>query len=149
MKDTIQHSLFYAHAPEAVWEFLTDSEQMTKWLMKNDFRPEVGHRFQFMAGPAPSIDFNGTVDCTVLEVVPNRKLAYTWRPATLSGAEPINSTVTWTLTPHEGGTMLELLHTDCERDRMPAMFDAMTEGWKNHMQKIGQLLPAAYDERTA
>jgi hypothetical protein len=33
---------------------------MTLWLMRNDFRLEVGHRFTFHADPVPGAGFGGT-----------------------------------------------------------------------------------------
>ena len=58
--------------------------------MKNDFKPVVGHRFDFRA------DW-GAVDCQVLAVEPNKTLSYTW------AAYGLESVVTWTLTPYEHG----------------------------------------------
>jgi hypothetical protein len=36
------------------------------WLMKTDFQPVVGHRFQFRATPPPHS--NGVIDCEVFVV---------------------------------------------------------------------------------
>ena len=37
------------HPPEKVWRALTQSSLLEEWLMKNDFQPIVGHRFNFRA----------------------------------------------------------------------------------------------------
>jgi uncharacterized protein YndB with AHSA1/START domain len=50
---------------------LTQPHLIDEWLMKNDFRPVVGHRFNLRA------DW-GVVDCQVLAVEPNKTLSYTW-----------------------------------------------------------------------
>ena len=42
-----------------------------EWLMKNDFKPVVDHRFDLRA------DW-GAVDCQVMAVEPNKTLSYTW-----------------------------------------------------------------------
>lgn len=84
-----------AHPPARIWRALTQPHLIAEWLMKNDFQPVTGHKFQ-MSG-----DW-GAVDCTVTEVEPERALAYTW---TAFGLE---STVTWTLTPTAGGTHLRM-----------------------------------------
>ena len=42
---------FMPHSPERVWEAITQSAYLDRWLMKNDFKPIVGHRFTFQAQP--------------------------------------------------------------------------------------------------
>ena len=59
--------------PEKVWRAITQPNLMEEWLMKNDFKPIVGHRFNLRA------DW-GVVDCQVLAVEPNKTLAYSWVP---------------------------------------------------------------------
>ena len=39
------------HAPEVVWRVLTTPDLIARWLMKNDFAAEVGHRFTMQARP--------------------------------------------------------------------------------------------------
>lgn len=63
--------------------------------MKSDFKPAVGHRFNFRA------DW-GAVDCEVLTIEPDKRLAYSW------DAYGLKSTVTWTLTPTSKGTRLRM-----------------------------------------
>ena len=33
------------HPPEKIWRALTQPHLIEEWLMKNDFKPTVGHRF--------------------------------------------------------------------------------------------------------
>jgi uncharacterized protein YndB with AHSA1/START domain len=66
MKKKIRVETVYPHPPERVWKALTDSDAIADWLMPNDFKPELGHRFQFKTRPRPG--FNGIVDCQVIEV---------------------------------------------------------------------------------
>src|SRR5438045_3841323 len=63
MSDILQET-FYSHPPERVWRALTDADAMAAWLMPNDFKPLLGHRFQFRTKPAPG--FDGVVNCVVL-----------------------------------------------------------------------------------
>ena len=60
------------HPPEKVWRALTQLKLIEEWLMKNDFKPAVGHRFNLRG------DWGGVLDCEVLAVEPNRTLSYTW-----------------------------------------------------------------------
>jgi uncharacterized protein YndB with AHSA1/START domain len=76
--------------PEKIWRALTQPHLIEEWLMKNDFKPVVDHRFNLRA------DW-GAVDCQVLAVEPNKTLSYTW------AAYGLESVVTWTLTPTSTG----------------------------------------------
>ena len=57
--------------PEKIWRALTQPHLIEEWLMKNDFKPLVGHTFKL------SGDW-GAVDCNVMTVEPNKTLSYTW-----------------------------------------------------------------------
>lgn len=76
--------------PEKIWRALTQPHLIEEWLMKNDFKPVVDHRFN------PRADW-GVVDCQVLAVEPNKTLSYTW------AAYGLKSVVTWTLAPTSTG----------------------------------------------
>jgi uncharacterized protein YndB with AHSA1/START domain len=39
----------FAHSPEKIWRALTQPHLIAEWLMKNDFRPVVGHGFNLRA----------------------------------------------------------------------------------------------------
>ena len=52
--------------PEKIWRALTQSALIEEWLMKNDFQPVVGRKFNFRA--APMAHWNGVTDCEVLAV---------------------------------------------------------------------------------
>jgi uncharacterized protein YndB with AHSA1/START domain len=64
------------HPPEKIWRALTQGPLIEEWLMKNDFQPIVGHRFNFRA--PPMAHWNGVTDCEVLVVEPNQRLSYSW-----------------------------------------------------------------------
>lgn len=85
-----------------VWNALTDSDMLEKWMWKNDFKPVVGHKFQFRAEPNEWWD--GIVNGEVLVVDEPHTLSYT------SGVGSEIHTVTWTLTKAEDGTTQ--LHLD-------------------------------------
>jgi uncharacterized protein YndB with AHSA1/START domain len=93
------------HPPEKIWRALTQGALIEEWLMKSDFQPVVGHRFSFRATPTPH--WNGVVDCEVLAVEPNERLAYTW---SASGADAVvlKTVVTWTLRPTQKGALLRM-----------------------------------------
>ena len=59
----------FPHPAEKVWECLTTPELLSQWLMKNDFKPVVGHKFNFFTKPIPKMGFDGIVYCEVIEIV--------------------------------------------------------------------------------
>lgn len=81
--------------PRKVWRALTEPQLLESWLMPNDIKPEVGHRFTFRTTPASG--FDGIVQCEVLKAEPNSRLVYSWRGG------PLDTTVTWTLQPSSTG----------------------------------------------
>ncbi len=62
---------------ERVWKALTDVDEMRQWYFDvKEFRPEVGSEFEFV------VEHEGMTYhhlCRVTEVIPQKKVAYTWR----------------------------------------------------------------------
>jgi uncharacterized protein YndB with AHSA1/START domain len=121
------------HAPGKVWRALTDPALVERWLMPNDMRAEVGHRFTFRARPMPGWD--GICHCEVLTVEEEKRLRYSWVGGT-DGQDGIgsrlDSVVTWTLTPKGSGTLLRLEHTGFLPKNASAL-DIMGKGWRDHI----------------
>ena len=96
-------------APGAlVWRAITVPEDMSHWYfdMKN-FKPEVGCEFRFV------VEHEGNRHghrCKITEVIPQEKIAYTWR---FEGHEG-NSLVTFELLAEGGKTKLKLTHEGLE-----------------------------------
>jgi uncharacterized protein YndB with AHSA1/START domain len=128
-----------AHPPEKVWRALTDPERLAAWLMPNDFRPVVGHRFQFRAQPQPGWD--GVVHCEVLVVEPPSLLRYAWRGGA-SGQTTLDTVVTWTLEPSGAGTRLKLEHAGFGAKNAFA-YENMGKGWRGPIaDRLAQTLAA-------
>lgn len=140
MRKTIKHQFFFPHPPETVWEYLTKSELMTLWLMKNNFQPIVGIDFQFRTNPIPSLDFDGIFHCKVLEIDPVKKLSYSWRSGPGDGEITLDSVVVWLLQPKEKGTELFLEHSGFEREENLNFYNGLLEGWVEKLKKIENLL---------
>ena len=117
--------------PEKIWRALTQPQLIEEWLMKNDFRPAVGHRFSLRMDPQPN--WNGVVDCQVLVVEPNKALSYTW------GALGLESVVTFTLTPTSTGTHLRIEQSGF-RPEQPQAFQGAQYGWRQFFAKLEQVL---------
>ena len=114
------------HPPEKVWRALTQSPLIGEWLMACDFKPEAGHDFSFSAEW-------GSVDCKVLSVEPHRSLSYTW------AGMGLESVVTWTLTPTDGGTRLRMEQVGFTADQEMA-YRGATAGWPRFLDKMEAVL---------
>ncbi|MEO0988974.1 MAG: SRPBCC domain-containing protein [Cyanobacteria bacterium J06639_14] len=103
----------YPHPPERVWQALTHPKALATWMMDNNFEPSVGHRFQFKETSLPGL--NTVIDCEVIALEPPRRLVYTWQTEGM----PTPSLVTWTLTPIEDGTQLQMHHSGLTQAAIP------------------------------
>jgi uncharacterized protein YndB with AHSA1/START domain len=114
------------YPPEKIWRALTQPHLIAEWLMKHDFKPDVGHRFSFSA------DW-GAVDCQVLTVEPSKTLSYTW------GDSNLKSVVTWTLTATGAGTHLRMEQTGFRPDQ-PRYYQGAKAGWPQFFANLEQVL---------
>ena len=124
------------HSPEKIWRALTQPHLMAEWLMKNDFAPRVGHRFNLRG------EWGGVLDCEVLVVEPNKELSYTWNFKHEDAAFNLESVVTFTLTPISTGTRLRMEQTGFRPDQRQA-FGGARVGWEQMLAKLEQVVAQA------
>jgi uncharacterized protein YndB with AHSA1/START domain len=115
-----------AFPPEKIWRALTQPHLIEEWLMKNDFKPVVDHRFNLSA------DW-GAVGCQVLAVEPQKTLSYTW------AGHGLESVVIWTLTPTSTGTRLRMEQSGFRPDQQRA-YQGAKYGWPQFFAKLEQVL---------
>jgi uncharacterized protein YndB with AHSA1/START domain len=119
------------HPPEKIWRALTQGPLIEEWLMKNDFQPQVGHRFSFRSTPVPGWD--GVINSQVLVIEPNSRLSYSW------GTMGTMSMVTWTLTPTKAGTHVRMEQTGF-RSEQDAAYKGATYGWTKFIGNMEQVV---------
>ena len=142
MTKVIKHQFFFSHPIEMVWEYLTRSELMELWLMKNNFQPVIGADFQFRTNPIPGLDFDGIFYCTVLEINPFKKLSYSWKSGPGEGRITLDSVVVWKLESRDKGTDLFLEHSGFDREENLEFYKGLLHGWVEKLNKIDKLLNA-------
>ena len=123
----------FAHPPEKLWRALTQPHLIEEWLMKTDFAPVVGHRFNLRG------DWGGVLDCEVLEIEPNRTLSYSWDFAHDDPAFDLKSVVTFTLRPTGTGTHLRMEQSGFRPEQKQASGGARV-GWPQFLAKLEQVL---------
>jgi uncharacterized protein YndB with AHSA1/START domain len=125
--------------PEKIWRALTDSRLIAGWLMENDFVAEVGHRFAFHATPLPG--WSGTTNCEVLTVEEPRLLSYRWGDGSESESH-LTTVVTWTLTPHRGGTLVRMEQAGFRLQDVLS-YERMGGGWPRILEQLENVVGAA------
>lgn len=113
-------------SPAAVWDAITNSEKMKKWYfdLKN-FKAEVGFEFRFMGGDEKKQFLH---ICKVTEVVPGKKLSYTWKYE----HDPGVSVVTFEIFPEGKKAKLRLTHAGVEnfpKDHPELQKKNFIQGW--------------------
>ncbi len=110
---------------ERVWKALTDVEEMRRWYFDlKEFKPEVGFEFEFVVEHEGA---NYHHLCRVTEVIPKKKLAYTWRYKGHEG----DSLVTFELVVEGDKTRLKLTHEGLETfPKLPSFArENFIKGW--------------------
>jgi uncharacterized protein YndB with AHSA1/START domain len=123
----------FSHPPEKLWRALTQPHLIEEWLMKNDFSPVVGHRFNLRG------EWGGVLDCEVLVIEPNKTLSYTWNFAHDDAAFNLKSVVTFTLIPTSAGTCLRMEQSGFQPNQKQALGGAK-HGWQQFFAKLEQVL---------
>jgi uncharacterized protein YndB with AHSA1/START domain len=114
------------NAPVArLWKALTDVDQMREWYFDlKAFKPQIGFEFGFV------VEHEGnTYDhrCRITEVIPQKKIAYTWRYHGHEG----ESLVTFELFSEGEKTRLKLTHEGLDTFPKTAAFarENFEKGW--------------------
>ena len=124
------------YPPDRIWRALTQPHLIAEWLMKNDFEPIVGHRFNLRG------DWGGVLDCEVLTVEPNKALSYTWNFTHDDPDFNLKSVVTFTLTPTATGTRLRMEQSGFRPDQRQA-YGGARHGWQQFFANLEQVLARA------
>jgi uncharacterized protein YndB with AHSA1/START domain len=115
-----------------VWEHITDPKRIAGWLMENDFEATVGKEFSM------NCNTEGEIACVVKEIVPERKLVYSFRSEDI----PVETLVTITLAKEGDRTRLTLVHSGW--DTLPpdqqGIADTYDGGWAGFLEKLQELL---------
>lgn len=110
---------------EKVWKALTDVDEMREWYFGlKEFRPKVGFEFEFVV-EHERMTYHHL--CKVTEVIPQKKIAYTWRYKGHEG----DSLVMFQLSADGDKTRLKLTHEGLETfPKTPAFArENFLKGW--------------------
>jgi uncharacterized protein YndB with AHSA1/START domain len=128
----------FPHAPAAIWKALTSGDLINRWLMtQKGFAPVLGNKFSFQT--PPSDDWDGVIHCEILELQPNHRLSYSWKSGVETAAgyvARLDTVVAWTLTAHDSGTRLQLVHSGFVMPKNETTFKNISSGWPRIIPKL-------------
>jgi uncharacterized protein YndB with AHSA1/START domain len=114
--------------PETVFRLLTDPVQYVRWKGKlAELEPRPGGKYR--------IEFPSTKDIAAgkyVEVIPNRRVVFTWGWEGNDAVPPGSSTVEIDLTPFGTGTRLRLVHRGLPQEAIASH----TEGWDYFLPRL-------------
>jgi uncharacterized protein YndB with AHSA1/START domain len=131
----IKREMVLAAPVGKVWQHITDPNKIAGWLMPNDFKAEVGKEFSM------TCDDQGRISCIVKEIVPEKKLVYSFQ----SKVTQIETLVTITLESEGENTRLTLIHSGWDRllpgqEGTGKLFD---DGWGKFLIKLQKQISSA------
>jgi uncharacterized protein YndB with AHSA1/START domain len=115
--------------PSFVFRFLTTNDGMSAWMGQwAELDPEVGGQF--------AVDiFGSPARGEFLEIDPPRRVVVSWGYAGSEDLPPGASRVSFTLTPIETGTRVDLVHTDLPERHAPGH----ARGWQYFVERLAQV----------
>ncbi len=126
--NAIEREIRIAARPEIVFAFFTDPQRMVRWKgLEATLDPRPGGIYR--------VDVTGTnvARGQYLEVVPNRRVVFTWGWEGEGQAIPPGaSTVEVSLIPDGDGTILRLTHRDLPVEAQ----GAHAEGWEHYLPRL-------------
>lgn len=110
-----------------VWNAITNNNEMKKWYFDlEEFKPEIGIKFQFTGGPSPEKQYLHL--CEITEIIPEKKLAYSWKYDGYSGISYVN----FEFSSKNNQTRLTLTHTGIEtfpKNNSDFAIENFIKGW--------------------
>ncbi len=123
----LEREIYIEASPETVFGFLTEADKMVRWM---------GLEATFEARPGGQYRVNVTGESIargeVVEVVPYRRVVYTWGWEGGEALPPGESRVEITLEPSGKGTTLTLRHTGLPADSV----GPHGEGWDHYGARL-------------
>jgi len=112
---------------EKLWKAITNGEEMKLWYFDLEkFVPEAGFEFRFWGGTKENKYLHV---CIITEVIPNRKICYSWRYDGIAGITHVCFEIERNTA---GGSTLKLTHTGFEtfpKDNKDLNIENFQKGW--------------------
>ena len=141
----VQQTITIKSSPEVVFKALTQADELMRWFpTRAESDPRPGGKFRFI-WEFTNANENGSQQGEYVEVVPNRKLSFTW---TAESTPTIPTLVTFNLTEAGGETTVELDHSSMQDGAdNKKLHDMHANQWGFFMMNLKSYLEAGMDLR--
>ena len=134
MKDIISKEHTFNHQIDKVWSAITNSDEISKWFIKADFKAQVGYKYTFTSDEE---------DCTAISGIVKQANPYTLIYTWIVDSTNVETTVKWVLEPINGGTKLYLEHSGISNyhgETAVKMFNNFNGGWDHCINDLTNYL---------
>ncbi len=133
----IQKSISIKTSSEEVFKAISDEKELQKWWVDvPKLEQKVGGKleFRFLKENSEMLQKDYVVKGKILEIIPNKKLVYTWNP--VDEPELAGSVVTCSLQEDSDQTKVTVIHSGLENCKS---YRLLVEGWSYFISRLGNL----------
>jgi len=125
---SVEVSIRIDATPDTVFRFLVDPERMTAWMgVSAELDPRPGGRFRI------NVSGHDIAVGEYLEIVPPKRVVWSWGWEGADGEPPWWSTVEVTLTPDGDATVVRLRHSGLPDEESR---NSHREGWGHYTNRL-------------
>jgi len=133
----IQKTINIKTSPDKVFKAIIDEAELQKWWVDVPIlEQKVGGtlEFKFLKENSERLQKDYVVKGKVLEIIPNKKLVYTWNP--VDEPELAGSVVTWSLQEDSDQTKVSVVHSGLDNCKN---YDLLLESWSYFISRLSNL----------
>ena len=138
-KSEIKKTIVVNSNPSNVFRKISDENELKKWWVDIPILEKKvgGHlMFRFLKENSEILEKDYVVEGQVLQIEPDKKLVYTWKP--VDDPDFPNSIVDWTIEPiNSNNTKITLIHSGLQGCKT---FDLLEAGWDFFLNKLEKIL---------
>lgn len=136
--DNILKSIEVNVSPESAFEAISIEDELKKWWVDvPKLELVVGGmvNFRFLKENSQLLENDFVIEGKILELIPNQKLSYSWKP--VDDENYPDTIVTWTIEPTNNGSKVTVLHSGLEGVKD---YSRLVDGWEYFLGKLQNLL---------
>ena len=134
----IEKSIEVNTSPRSIFYAISDEQELQKWWVDvPKLEKKIGGKvlFRFLKENSELLEKDFVIEGKVLEIIPNQKLSYTWKPE--DDVDYPETVVKWKIESINEKTKVTLLHTGLETAKD---YSRLNDGWEYFLNRLGNLL---------
>ena len=134
----IQKSIKVSTSAESAYHAISNEEELKKWWIdvpKLELSLGGMVNFRFLKENSQLLEKDFVIEGKILELIPNQKLSYSWKP--VDDKNYPDTIVTWTIEPTNNGSKVTVLHSGLESAKD---YSRLVDGWEYFLGKLQNLL---------